>query len=89
MSVSPPKKLRPELPDGPFLVVGLARSGQAAARLLAGRGEEVVGVDSGDPKGAAGLWGRASKSSWIRMDWLSSMGRGPSSRARACPGRRR
>ena len=57
MSVPPPKKLRPELPDGPFLVVGLARSGQAAARLLAGRGEEVVGVDSGDPEGAAGLVG--------------------------------
>jgi UDP-N-acetylmuramoylalanine--D-glutamate ligase len=57
MSLPPPKKPRPELPDGPFLVVGLARSGQAAARLLAGRGEEVVGVDSGDPKAAAGLAG--------------------------------
>jgi UDP-N-acetylmuramoylalanine--D-glutamate ligase len=46
---------RPELPGGPYLVVGLARSGQAAARLLAARGEEVVGVDSGEPEGAAGL----------------------------------
>jgi UDP-N-acetylmuramoylalanine--D-glutamate ligase len=37
---------RPELPPGPFLVVGLARSGQAAAALLHARGEEVVAVDS-------------------------------------------
>jgi UDP-N-acetylmuramoylalanine--D-glutamate ligase len=36
-------------------VVGLARSGQAAARLLAQRGESVVGVDLGNPEGAAGL----------------------------------
>jgi UDP-N-acetylmuramoylalanine--D-glutamate ligase len=41
---------RPPLPPGPFLVVGLARSGQAAMRLLANRGEEVVGVDSGRPE---------------------------------------
>jgi UDP-N-acetylmuramoylalanine--D-glutamate ligase len=36
-------------------VVGLARSGQAAARLLARRGEEVIGVDSGSPGGAERL----------------------------------
>ena len=46
---------RPPLPEGPFLVVGLARSGAAVARLLAGRGERVVGVDSGRPEEAAGL----------------------------------
>jgi UDP-N-acetylmuramoylalanine--D-glutamate ligase len=55
MSVPPPKQIRPPLPRGPFLVIGLARSGQAAARLLAGRGETVVGVDSGFPEGVAGL----------------------------------
>ncbi len=38
-------------------MVGLARSGQAAARLLAGRGEAVRAVDSGHPEGAAGLRG--------------------------------
>jgi UDP-N-acetylmuramoylalanine--D-glutamate ligase len=38
-------------------VVGLARSGCAAARLLAGHGEEVRGTDSGHPEGAAGLAG--------------------------------
>jgi UDP-N-acetylmuramoylalanine--D-glutamate ligase len=53
----PPKQIRPPLPPGPFLVVGLARSGQAAARLLAARGETVRAVDSGHPKGAAGLSG--------------------------------
>jgi len=57
MSVPPPRKPRPPLPGGPFLVVGLARSGQAAARLLAGRGEEVRGVDSGSPEGAGRLRG--------------------------------
>ncbi len=57
MSVPPPKEIRPPLPPGPFLVVGLARSGQAAARLLAGRGETVRAVDSGHPEGAAGLAG--------------------------------
>jgi UDP-N-acetylmuramoylalanine--D-glutamate ligase len=55
MSAPPPKKGRPDLPSGPFLVVGLARSGQAAARMLAEAGEEVVAVDSGRPQGVAGL----------------------------------
>jgi UDP-N-acetylmuramoylalanine--D-glutamate ligase len=36
---------RPPLPPGPYLVVGLARSGQAAAALLHARGEEVIAVD--------------------------------------------
>ncbi|MGD9737634.1 MAG: UDP-N-acetylmuramoyl-L-alanine--D-glutamate ligase [Solirubrobacterales bacterium] len=51
----PPKEIRPPLPRGPYLVVGLARSGQAAARLLAARGETVRAVDSAHPEGAAGL----------------------------------
>ena len=40
---------RPSLPAGPWLVVGLARSGIAAARALQARGERVVAVDSGAP----------------------------------------
>ena len=40
--------MRPALPEGPYLVVGLARSGAAAMRLLAQHGE-VTGVDSGAP----------------------------------------
>jgi UDP-N-acetylmuramoylalanine--D-glutamate ligase len=55
MRTPPPKGARPPLPDGPFLVVGLARSGCAVARLLAERGESVRGVDSGLPGEAAGL----------------------------------
>jgi UDP-N-acetylmuramoylalanine--D-glutamate ligase len=51
------KQIRPPLPQGPFLVIGLARSGQAAARMLAARGERVRAVDSGRPEGAAGLEG--------------------------------
>jgi len=35
--------------------VGLARSGQAAARALASRGEEAIGCDAAAPEGAAGL----------------------------------
>ena len=55
MSAPPPKEIRPPLPEGPYLVVGMARSGQAVARLLAERGGSVVGVDSGSPAGVAGL----------------------------------
>ncbi|HEY1597252.1 MAG TPA: UDP-N-acetylmuramoyl-L-alanine--D-glutamate ligase [Thermoleophilaceae bacterium] len=40
---------RPPLPPGPYLVVGLARSGAAAARVLHERGFEVSGCDAGAP----------------------------------------
>jgi UDP-N-acetylmuramoylalanine--D-glutamate ligase len=40
---------RPPLPGGPYLVVGLARSGVAAALALRTRGEEVIGCDAGAP----------------------------------------
>jgi UDP-N-acetylmuramoylalanine--D-glutamate ligase len=40
-------KPRPALPPGPYLVVGLARSGIAAALALRARGEEVIGCDAG------------------------------------------
>jgi UDP-N-acetylmuramoylalanine--D-glutamate ligase len=42
-------KPRPPLPPGPYLVVGLARSGVAAALALRARGEEVIGCDAGPP----------------------------------------
>src|SRR2546421_413585 len=42
-------KPRPPLPPGPYLVVGLARSGVAAALALRARGEEVMGCDAGAP----------------------------------------
>ena len=40
---------RPPLPGGPYLVVGMARSGVAAVRTLRALGEEAIGVDSGTP----------------------------------------
>ena len=38
-------KPRPEIPSGPYLVVGLARSGVAAALALRARGQAVIGSD--------------------------------------------
>jgi UDP-N-acetylmuramoylalanine--D-glutamate ligase len=43
----PVPNARPPLPDGPFLVVGLARSGLAVARTLRALGADVRAVDSG------------------------------------------
>ena len=57
MPAIPSSKPRPPLPDGPFLVVGLARSGVAAAEALVARGERVYGTDSGNPSAAARLAG--------------------------------
>jgi len=48
---------RPAVPDGPFLVVGLARSGVAAATALLARGERVYGTDRGSPPDASRLAG--------------------------------
>ena len=38
--------MRPPLPGGPYLVVGFARSGTAAARALHARGEAVIAYDA-------------------------------------------
>jgi UDP-N-acetylmuramoylalanine--D-glutamate ligase len=48
-------KPRPAIPGGPYLVVGLARSGAAAALALRARGEEVLGLDAGTPPGSQAL----------------------------------
>ena len=45
---------RPALPPGPYLVVGLARSGVAAARMLRDHGK-VIGCDSGSPEPPEGV----------------------------------
>jgi UDP-N-acetylmuramoylalanine--D-glutamate ligase len=45
--------VRPPLPPGPLLVVGLARSGVAAALALRARGAEVVGCDAQAVDGSA------------------------------------
>ena len=49
-------RARPPLPGGPYLVVGLARSGAAVARALVPHGE-VLGADTGAPPGAEQLDG--------------------------------
>jgi UDP-N-acetylmuramoylalanine--D-glutamate ligase len=41
---------RPPLPGGPYLVVGLQRSGLAALAALRARGEEATGTDAGTPR---------------------------------------
>jgi UDP-N-acetylmuramoylalanine--D-glutamate ligase len=49
------ERIRPPLPEGPFLVVGMGRSGQAVARMLAAAGADVRGCDAGEPAGASDL----------------------------------
>jgi UDP-N-acetylmuramoylalanine--D-glutamate ligase len=49
------KTQRPPIPEGPHLVVGLARSGVAASLALRARGEQVIGVDAGAPNGLDAL----------------------------------
>ena len=44
---------RPPLPPGPFLIVGLARSGRSAGLVLSALGEAVTGCDSGTVDAAA------------------------------------
>ena len=55
--MSPSSVPRPPIPAGPYLVVGLARSGVAAAEALIARGERVYGTDSGNPAAARRLAG--------------------------------
>jgi UDP-N-acetylmuramoylalanine--D-glutamate ligase len=45
---------RPPLPEGPYLILGLARAGAATARMLLEHGE-VMGCDRGRPKESEGL----------------------------------
>jgi UDP-N-acetylmuramoylalanine--D-glutamate ligase len=65
-------RARPALPPGPYLVVGLARSGAAAARMLRDHGE-VMGCDSGAPPEAeAGIEGVHLR---LRSDGLDLLAR--------------
>ncbi len=58
---------RPAIPGGPYLVVGLARSGIAAALALRARGEDVLGLDAGSPK-TAGVLGDAGVELFLDED---------------------
>lgn len=66
---------RPPLPMGPWLVVGLGRSGAAAARALWHRGEPVVCVDSGHPPGAEMLRQHEGMEVWTGVDGLVELNR--------------
>jgi UDP-N-acetylmuramoylalanine--D-glutamate ligase len=68
-------KPRPEIPaEGPYLVVGLARSGVAAALALRARGEEVLGVDAGASAGTRKL-ADAAVELHLREDGLALLDR--------------
>jgi UDP-N-acetylmuramoylalanine--D-glutamate ligase len=59
------------LPQGPYLIVGLARSGEAAALALRARGEEVIGTDAGareDPRLAAAVERLSAAGVEVRLD---------------------
>ena len=47
--------MRPDPPPGPYLIIGLARSGAAAAILLRDRGETVLAADVGSPPVPEGI----------------------------------
>jgi UDP-N-acetylmuramoylalanine--D-glutamate ligase len=42
-------RARPPIPPGPYAVLGLARSGAAAALALVKRGQQVIGLDAREP----------------------------------------
>lgn len=65
---------RPPLPPGPWLVVGLRRSGAAAARALWQRGEPVVCVDAGDPPEAHELRSEGLEV-WTDVDGVAELHR--------------
>jgi UDP-N-acetylmuramoylalanine--D-glutamate ligase len=67
-------KSRPDLPPGPYLIVGLARSGVAAALALRARGAEVIGVDGAAPSDL-GVLSDAGVELHPRSDGLSLLGR--------------
>jgi UDP-N-acetylmuramoylalanine--D-glutamate ligase len=64
---------RPPIPPGPYLIVGLARSGAAVARVLRAHGERVVGVDSGAPPAARAL-AREGIEVYLQSDGLAQFG---------------
>ncbi len=82
-------KPRPALPDGPYLVVGLARSGRAAALVLRERGEPTIGVDRDAPEELDAL-SDAGVELHLAEDGLRCWSdvAALSSRAPACPRRR-
>ncbi len=64
-----PGRPRPPLPPGPYVVVGLARSGCAAALALRARGEAVIGWDGGNSQALQAAASRLSAAGVeVRLD---------------------
>ncbi|MGH2911104.1 MAG: UDP-N-acetylmuramoyl-L-alanine--D-glutamate ligase [Solirubrobacteraceae bacterium] len=81
-------KGRSDMPPGPFLVVGLARSGIAAALTLRAREEEAIGVDAGRPDGldvlaSAGVELHVGEQGVDLLDRVSTVVKSPGVPARA------
>lgn len=74
------ERVRRPPPPGPYLVVGMARSGQAAAAALAHRGERVIAVDLGRPELAplpAGVELRLADDGLAALDSVASVIKSP------------
>jgi UDP-N-acetylmuramoylalanine--D-glutamate ligase len=67
---------RPGLPPGPWLVVGLARSGAAAARMLAAHGE-VIGCDTGSPPAPEGIEAHLESDGLDLLDRVTTVVKSP------------
>ncbi len=72
----PVSAARPSLPEGPYLVVGLARSGAAAARMLLQQGE-VIGCDSGRPDPPEGIESRLGSEGLELLDRARTLVKSP------------
>jgi UDP-N-acetylmuramoylalanine--D-glutamate ligase len=68
--------VRPPLPPGPYLVVGLARSGAGAARMLSEHGE-VIGVDSGRAEAPEGIEAHLEADGLDLLDRVSTVVKSP------------
>jgi UDP-N-acetylmuramoylalanine--D-glutamate ligase len=68
--------VRPPLPEGPYLVVGLARSGAAAARMLSDH-DEVIGCDSGRPVPPEGIEAHLESDGLDLLDRVATLVKSP------------
>ena len=68
--------MRPPLPPGPYLVVGLARSGRAAARMLREHGE-TIGCDSAFSEPVEGVETHAATDGTELLDRVATVVKSP------------
>ncbi|MDQ3720776.1 MAG: UDP-N-acetylmuramoyl-L-alanine--D-glutamate ligase [Actinomycetota bacterium] len=68
--------MRPPLPPGPYLVVGLARSGRAAAAMLREHGE-TIGCDTGSAEPVEGVETHAASDGTELLDRVATVVKSP------------